>query len=133
MTYRHQTSIAAIKRYPQVRIIWISYAGNMSDKLLRRRFRMTKDWFIRLCCNLATGVGEEEFKSEAYLKMESRSTTKMAQIIQAHKESCGGFICGEVKMAIALRITPGGSYLDVSEIFHVLPNTCYPIHHKTKK
>ena len=27
----------------------------------------------------------------------------------------------------------GGSYLDVSEIFHVLPNTCYPIIHKTTK
>ena len=94
---------------------------------------MTKECFIRLCRKIAKGVGEEEFKSEAYLETESRSNTKMAQIIRAHKESCGGFICGEVKLALSLRILAGGSYLDVSEIFHVLPNTCYPILHKMTK
>ena len=48
------------------------------------------------------GVGKEEFKSEAYLEMESKSNTKMAQMIQAHKGSCSGFVCGKVKLAIAL-------------------------------
>ena len=57
-----------MKRNPPVRITWISYAGNMSDNLFRRRFRMTKECFIRLCRKIAKGVGEEEFKSEAYLE-----------------------------------------------------------------
>ena len=64
MLYRYQRSIAAIKRNPSVRITWISYAGNMSDKLFRRRFRMTKDCFILLCRKIAKGVGEEEFNQK---------------------------------------------------------------------
>ena len=130
---KYYRSKAAIDHNPQVRITWISYSGNMCPKLFRRRFRMTKNCFVRLCRAIVKGVGEEEFKSEAYLEMESKSNTKIGQIIQAHKGSCGGFVCGKVKLAIALRILGGGSYLDVSEIFHVLPNSCYPILHKITK
>ena len=77
MLYKYYRSKAAIDCNPQVRITWISYAGNMCPKLFRRRFRMTKNCFVRLCRAIVKGVGEEEFKSEAYLEMESKSNTKM--------------------------------------------------------
>ena len=51
----------------------------------------------------------------------------------AHHKTSGGFICGEVKLAITLRILAGGSYLDVSEIFDIDADSCYPILHKVTK
>ena len=57
----------------------------------------------------------------------------MSHVIRAMKKSLGGFVCGEVKLAIALRILAGGSYLDVSDIFHVVPTSCFPMFHKTMK
>ena len=69
MLYKYNRSKAAIHCNPQVRITWISYAGNMCPKLFRRRFRMTKDCFVRLCRAIVKGVGEEEFKSESYLEI----------------------------------------------------------------
>ena len=50
-----------------------------------------------------------------------------------HHRTSGGFICGEVKLAITLRILAGGSYLDVSEIFDIDADSCYPILHKVTK
>ena len=41
----------------------------------------------------------------------------MNNIIHAHQKSTGGMICGEVKLAIVLRILGGGSYLDMAMIF----------------
>ena len=81
LLYKYHQSIAVIHCSPEVRITWISYAGNMCDKLFRRRFRMTKNCFVRLCRTIVKGVGKEEFKSEAYLEMESKSNTKIVQII----------------------------------------------------
>ena len=49
------------------------------------------------------------------------------------KKTSGGFICGEVKLAIALKLLAGGSYLDVSEIFNIDADSCYPILHKVTK
>jgi hypothetical protein len=54
----------------------------------------------------------------------------LARIYRAHKEISGGFVCGEVKVAIALRILGGGSYLDIACIFNVHPGQVYPIFHK---
>lgn len=54
-------------------------------------------------------------------------------MLMAHKKTSGGFICGEVKLAITLRILAGGSYLDVSEIFDIDADSCYPILHKVTK
>ena len=80
-----------------------------------------------------TGVGEEEFKSESWLSIQSADNSKISQMMRAHKATSGGFVCGEVKLAIALRILSGGSYLDVSEIFHVTPTACYKMLHKVLK
>ena len=52
-------------------------------------------------------------------------------MLRANKETTNGYICGEVKLAITLRILSGGSYLDVSDIFKIEPKYCYPIFHST--
>ena len=128
-----QRSISAIKRNPSVRVKWVDYSGNMSDIHFRRRFRMNKDCFNKLCMTIKKHVGENEFKSEAFLTNEANYNSKMSHVIRAMKKATGGFVCGEVKLAITLRILAGGSYLDVSDIFHVVPTSCFPMFHKTIK
>ena len=63
-------------------------------------------------------VGAEHFKSEQYLDARLMSPPKRSNnIFHAHQKSTGGMICGEVKLAVALRILGGGSYLDMAMVF----------------
>mmetsp|Transcript_10432 Transcript_10432/g.19511 ORF Transcript_10432/g.19511 Transcript_10432/m.19511 type:complete len:253 (+) Transcript_10432:387-1145(+) len=43
---------------------------------------------------------------------------KSKSIYAAHEMTSGGYICGEVKLALTLRMLAGGSYLDLPLIFH---------------
>ena len=42
---------------------------------------------------------------------------KTANIIRAHQATTGGFISGEIKVALTLRLVAGGLYLDLSLLF----------------
>ena len=86
-----------------------------------------------MCFKIIKGVGEEEFKSEQYLAELVAHNTKLGKMLMAHHKTTCGFICGEVKLAITLRIFAGGLYLDVSEIFDIDADSCYPILHKVTK
>ena len=123
-------SISSKKRVPFERKSWMQYMERMKHKLFRKRFRMSKDCFNKLCRKIIRGVGESEFKSESFLAEQCNRNSKIRNIMIAHKGTSGGFICGELKLAIALRILAGGSYLDVSEIFNIDADSCYPILHK---
>ena len=123
-------SSSSKQRVPFERKSWMQYMDRMKDKLFRKRFRMSKDCFKKLCRKIIKGVGESEFKSERFLAEQCNRNSKIRNIMIAHKETSGGFICGELKLAIALRILAGGSYLDVSEIFNIDADSCYPILHK---
>jgi hypothetical protein len=37
----------------------------------------------------------------------------------AHEASTGGFVSGEIKLALTLRLLAGGSYLDLSLLYEV--------------
>ena len=66
-----------------------------------------------------------DFKSEESLRdlpstLRPRNSVAKAQIrkiFQAHSVQTGGIICGEIKLAITLRMLAGGSYLDLGLIF----------------
>ena len=131
--YSLERSIQAQRRMKPIRVQWVNYCGNMRNVHFRRRFRMTKECFNDLCMTIKKHVGEIEFKSESYLENETLRNSKMSNVIKAMKKSSGGFVCGEVKLAITLRILAGGSYLDVSDIFHIVPTSCFPMFHKTVK
>ena len=71
---------------------WSTILQNTSNLIFRRKFRMTKEAFKELCCNIQENVGNE-FISEA---------------------NTGHFqASGEVRVAIELRIMAGASYLDM--------------------
>ena len=47
----------------------------------------------------------------------------------AHEHTTGGFISGEVKLALTLRMLAGGSYLDLALLFEVGQSSAHAIFH----
>jgi hypothetical protein len=74
-------------------------------------------------------VGEDEFKSEYYLKQQCQDVGRQGNMMKAHLLSTGGFICGEIKLALALRLLAGGSYLDLALLFETGSSYAYTIFH----
>ena len=114
---RRERSDAALRRCRKQRASrtsWQDFANSISDTHFRRMFRMDHQCFNELCTKIETMVGREEFKSQKYL--DSYPTS----MHNAHKSWSGGYICGEVKVALTLRIMGGGQeYVDLSHIFDI--------------
>jgi len=86
---------------------------------------MPRECFDLLCKKIRANVGEDKFKSEEYLEdltnslspaPDSIATCRLRRLAKAHLNATGGWICGEVKLAIT-RMLAGGSYLDLGLIF----------------
>ena len=99
---------------------------------------MTENCFDSLCEKIISVVGEDEFKSENYLEtfmfVEQPNLINIDQkrrIFYAHNVGSGGYICGEVKLAITFRITAGGSYFDVAALYCCGYTHAYEIFHET--
>ena len=98
---------------------------------------MDRDTFNQLNHRIIFAVGEPEFKSENYISLflndKAIIFNKEVSMFKAHKKTSGGFIPGEVKLAIALRPLAGGSALDLSVIFDVSESHCKIIFIKVLK
>ena len=74
-------------------------------------------------------VGAHRIKSESFIQGSengSADTLVMRRMHKAHQSDeggIGGFICREVKLALAFRMLASGSYLDISLIFEVQSNS----------
>ena len=53
--------------------------------------------------------------------------------MKAHEHTTGGFVSGQVKLALTLRLLAGGSYMDLALLFDVGFSTSYEIFHKVIK
>ena len=92
---------------------------------------MPLECFRKLCERIESEVGEENFLSEQYMKEKIQNAqSPKRHIYNAHCKTSGGYLSGEIKVAITLRLLAGASYLDVSQIFDVSYSTCYDILHK---
>lgn len=69
---------------------WSEIRDGISDKIFRRKYRMSKEQYKLLCDRILAVVGEEEFRTQ---------------------NNQG--LCGEMRIAIGLRLLCGGSYLDL--------------------
>ena len=79
-----------------------------NDVTFRRYFRMRRDSFVKLCNTLCATVGSLEFKPEEDLR---------TRHYQGAVKVTGGAVCGEVRVAIFIRLLAGASYLDLMVIF----------------
>lgn len=80
---------------------------------------MSPELFDQLCSRIKDLVGEEEFKSEEFLYFctDDGDANKSNNLAKAHAKSTGGFISGEVKLAMTLRILGGGTFMDIAFLF----------------
>ena len=72
-----------------------------------------------MCGNIEASVGEDVFKSEMYLQMVEAEgySSERGRMFHLHKHYLGHLICGEIKLAITLRLLAGGSYLDLAALY----------------
>ncbi|KAL7545061.1 hypothetical protein ACHAWF_014107 [Thalassiosira exigua] len=131
---RIKKSAAKNRKYRQ-RKSWAEFQSKLTDKQFRRYFRMSRECFQLLCEKIQTNVGERSFKSEQYLAdVREGNVTQvhplLKSMIHCHDESTGGFICGEIKLALTLRLLAGGSYLDLALLFECGWSHAYNIFHE---
>lgn len=103
---------------------WSSLITRISDIQFRRMFRMSKQCFVALCDIITSRVGESKFKSESCINAYLRDKNQM---FMANQLTTGGYICGEVKLAITLRLLAGGSCCDLAVIFDISHQCCNKI------
>ena len=115
---------SALQRRKKKRVTWSQVRERISDRHFRRMFRMSHHCFQLLCQKIIAHVGESNFKSEEYIDAflhnpYNPSFTRQTCIHYAHCHTTGGYISGEVKLAITLRLLAGGDALDLAVIFDV--------------
>ncbi|KAL7544549.1 hypothetical protein ACHAWF_007926 [Thalassiosira exigua] len=126
-----QRKDSASNRKFRQRRSWAQFQESLTERQFRRYFRMSRECFNYLCMRITDNVGEREFKSEDFLKnmkfCDEFTDAKTKSLMTAHEKTTGGFISGEVKLALTLRLLAGGSYLDLSLLYEVGPSYAYDI------
>ena len=123
---------AAKKRKFKTRQSWQTFQSRLSDRQFRRYFRTSRECFQHLCDKIEGNVGRLKFKSEQYLRdlrVGRISEGKKGLMDDAHLKSTGGFISGEVKLALTLRLMAGGSYMDLALLYETGFTYSYEIFH----
>ena len=124
---------SAKKRVFKERQSWESFQTQLSDRQFRRYFRMSRDCFDQLCKRIEKNVGQSTFKSEQYLLQLCKGSIdqrKQRKMNHAHGKSTGGFVSGEVKLALTLRLLAGGTYMDLALLYEVGMTYAYEILHE---
>jgi hypothetical protein len=134
---RHKVNLSKCRsrvakmRKKKKRLSWSVFEASLTDTQFRRMYRMSRDCFGKLCMLIEEKVGEEKFKSECYLRRIASENTTLGRMANANEATTSGFISGEVKLAITLRMLAGGSYLDLFLIYDVFETYAYTILHET--
>ena len=123
INYSKMRRNGALKRRIKIRLTWSEVNARISDAHFRRMFRMSRPCFQLLCSKIIRSIGERSFKSQAYLDAflseENVIPSSLYNIYKAHEKTSGGFVSGEVKLAITIRMLAGGSALDLAVLFDV--------------
>ena len=123
---------AALKRRRKTRYKWSHINLRISDNHFRRMFRMTRKCFELLSQTIIDNIGENNFKSEEYIStfidnefcpLGNRSYSMYC----AHCHTSGGYISGEIKLAVAIRLLAGGDALDLCVLFDIGHRWCKQI------
>jgi hypothetical protein len=116
---------------------WEEFSAALTDPQFRHYFQMPCECFDMLCTKIKNNVGEGVFKSEQCLSEllstlatpNSVAESQMRGIARGHYMYTGGIICGEVKLAITLRMLAGGSFLNLGIISGTRSTHPYAIFH----
>ena len=118
----------ALLRRHKTRVLWSEVQNCIGDTHFCRMFRMSRDCFSELCSKIIASIGESKFKSEAYivgfLSPDAAVVDRSTIMHIAHTATSGGYLSGEVKLAITLCMLAGGSALDLAALFDVSSSHC---------
>ena len=121
----------ALNRRKKERVPWSKINERISDNHFRRMFRMTRKCFDQLCSQIICSIGERAFLSEAYINAfvstNDICNSRFSIIYKAHARTSGGFLSGEMKLAISLIMLAGGRPLDLAILFDVSESHCKTI------
>ena len=106
-----------LNRRKKVRVKWDEISSRMGDYQFRRMFRMTRECFTLLCFSIIGAIGESQFKPQHYIDAFLSGTS----VYDANVLATGGYISGEVKLAITIRLLASGDALDLAVIFDIYP------------
>ena len=79
-------------------------------------FVTTRECFTLLCFSIIGAIGESQFKLQYYIDAFLSGTNAM---YDANILATGGYISGEVKLAITIRLLAGEDTLDLAVIFDI--------------
>ena len=96
-----------------------------SDALFKRYFRMNRDCFNSLCSDLCGKVGKEVFRPESSLGGGGEGGEDYRGAVKRQ----GGIVCGEVRVAVCIRLLVGASYLDLMVIFNLSHRSIFRCFH----
>ena len=116
-----EASAHAKKRRKKKRVLWSSVDLMLNERQFRRMFRMTRECFALLCEKIKISVGESVFKSQVYI---DTFLDYPGSMHTANCETTGGFISGETKLAITIRMLAGGDCMDLSVMFDIYSGHC---------
>jgi hypothetical protein len=115
---------------------WQQFQSLLTDRQFRRYFRMSRECFALLANKIEQNVGTGVFKREEYLErlkcdpnFPEALFNNQKNLLAAHEHNTGGFISGEVKLALTLRLLAGGSYLDLALLFELGQSSAHAIFH----
>ena len=106
----------ACNRRKKERIRWDEVNTRIGDYQFRRMFRMDRACFKELCFTIIGAVGESKFKSQAYIDAFLKGGCNM---YDANVLAVGGYISGEIKLAITIRLLAGGDTLDLAVFLYI--------------
>ena len=102
---------------------WDAFLSRTNDRQFQRMFRMETRVFNLLCIKVEAAVGPDVFKSDCNLRREINTKTHKAS------EHHGGALCGEIKLALMLRLLAGSSCLDLNSIFYIASSSTHSAFH----
>ena len=84
---------------------------------------MSIECYNHLCSVIISNIGEDQFKSEKYInefyQKIYQSDDRAYIMYKAHMNTSRGYILGEVKVALSIRMLAGGSLLGLAVIFDI--------------
>ena len=94
---------------------------------------MSKGCFKLLFDKIIEGVGIDEFKSEDCIQDFYNKISKTTNNIKGSPGRCHTLICGEIKLAITLRMLVRSSYLDLMLQYDISYQHIYKVFHHVNK
>ena len=126
------TEVASKEKNNQRKTKLGSFPKTLLDRQFRRYFCMSRDCFHHLCEQIEQHIGWPTFESEQYLwelcpgTIEDNEQNKMNH---AYVQSTGGYVSGEVKLALISRMLAGGTCMDLTLLYKVGMAYAYKILH----